>query len=178
MENVVLGVLKLIGFTEACVLIGFMGLVAVCIHKRSAKERRRAMTRKFGRSYPPGVSDRDIPGNRPEDQEAETFYDAVFEAVASQDISEEPDLYSLREEGVNNLAEKLWEMMGESYAKGYGQGGSDEALAATFEKDSIKSIDTIVSYLRTQAHLRSEENNERGMLTSLADQLSVLHGKL
>jgi hypothetical protein len=84
----------------------------------------------FGWDLPPGCSTHDLPGNRPEDEAAEAFYDAFYEIEEAARIAfpELGDTY------VEALAEWMWKKAGEAYGKGYEKGIDDAGFAREFHE--------------------------------------------
>lgn len=104
-----------------------------------------------GWNMPPGSNVSDIPGNRPEDQETEAFFDAFYslekktrEALGGWPHSTCSDTY------VVTLADWAWNKMGEAYGKGYADGVAYERLARTFEGSVDPAKADIPLFLQTQ----------------------------
>jgi hypothetical protein len=76
----------------------------------------------FGWDLPPGVRVSDIPGNRPEDQAAEAFYENMY--------AQFPE--GMGEHWKSAIAGWAWEQMGKAYDAGYHQGRMDGDQAAIF----------------------------------------------
>lgn len=84
-----------------------------------------------GWNMPPGCNVSDIPGNRPEDQEAEAFFDLFYDAEEkARKAHGTGDAY------VEAMAQWVWEKMGEAWQKGHAQGESDASVAIA---ESLKS---------------------------------------
>lgn len=77
-----------------------------------------------GFNLPPGVSVRDLPGNRPEELAAEALYDEIYNQFPDDLTDEQKDL----------LAAWVYEQIGKAYADGYTQRQADEAFAAEATK--------------------------------------------
>ena len=90
-----------------------------------------------GWNMPPGCNVSDIPGNRPEDQEAEAFYDWFYDMEEKARKTHVPgsELYT------EMLARLMWEKVGEAYSKGYAQGAADEVTAQSVRDE--KSLDAM-----------------------------------
>jgi hypothetical protein len=96
----------------------------------------------FGWDLPPGVSTRDLPGNGPEDQWAEAFYDEAFTLFDKlnkyenfQGPSDDAHVnYVLEENDLNDVCEHFYKKMGEAYSEGYTARGADEAEAKYLEE--------------------------------------------
>jgi hypothetical protein len=83
-------------------------------------------------NMPPGVSVRDIPGNTPDEQEAEAFFDLVYDKL--EEVA--PATSSLMDEEERNaFVTWLWGLMGNAYSKGYADGGNDAAVVASWDKE-------------------------------------------
>lgn len=84
----------------------------------------------FGWSYPPGVSERDLPGNSDAEQAAEAFGEAMYDQMP--------------ESMGDDLREKLltwaWAQVGDAYAKGYQQGQADAHLAYEESQPPIETV--------------------------------------
>ncbi len=83
---------------------------------------------KFGWDLPPGCRISDIPGNRPEDQAVEAFYDAFYNQLPEGFLTE------VTEPVIEKLADWAWKAVGDSYGEGYAQGGDDERMAQEYNK--------------------------------------------
>lgn len=77
-----------------------------------------------GFNLPPGCSVSDIPGNRPEDMEAEALVEKISEALLALKVYEH-----LPEATQMAIEEKVFELCGDTYNEGYKRGQADEALA-------------------------------------------------
>lgn len=79
-----------------------------------------------GFNLPPGCSVRDLPGNRPEDEAAEAFIDAFYDAAKAAEETDptKGELY------LEKLSSWAWDRMGDAWGDGYQRGQSDAAMAA------------------------------------------------
>lgn len=86
---------------------------------------------KFGYSYPPGVSEKDLPGNSPEEQEHEAMIESLYEAIA-------PLRSGHTDDGEDQVVLALEKIVSAAYLKGYENGRGDEAMAQEAKQDSLK----------------------------------------
>jgi len=80
-----------------------------------------------GYNLPPGVSVRDLPGNRPEDEAGEARYDAIYERL-------QPLIGERDDKVVWQVIEELDKLLAAAYGEGYAQGKTDEAQAQDYLK--------------------------------------------
>ena len=80
---------------------------------------------------PPGANVRDIPGNRPEDEALEAFYDRFYTAweKAKEGCKDTEDF-------MEKIAQWVSDEMGVSYQMGYQDGMADEAMAQEAKRQS------------------------------------------
>jgi hypothetical protein len=76
----------------------------------------------FGWDLPPGCSVRDLPGNRPEEQAEEAFFDLVYEQFPA----------TMSEDDKEKLAAWMWEQVGKAYGDGYQQATADSKQAEEY----------------------------------------------
>jgi hypothetical protein len=92
-----------------------------------------------GFNLPPGVNVSDIPGNRPEDLEEETFWEALDEKFLEGNFNEETlekreEVLRLTED--NHFLQEYVNMARDmGYSKGYEEGQHDADMAARYECD-------------------------------------------
>jgi hypothetical protein len=92
-----------------------------------------------GFNLPPGVNVSDIPGNRPEDLEEETFWEALDDKFAK----EHPEYWKTIKVLLENYNEQTghaieaYAMMARdiAYSKGYEEGQHDANMAAMYEQE-------------------------------------------
>jgi hypothetical protein len=75
-----------------------------------------------GWNLPPGCSTRDLPGNRPEDEAGEAFYDSFYE-MEEEARKAHPEM---GDDYVEALCAWAWKRFGEAYGEGYQEGGREE----------------------------------------------------
>jgi len=84
-------------------------------------------------NMPPGVRVRDIPGNTPDEQDAEAFHELVYDKL--DEVA--PHTSTLMDEEERNaFVTWLWGLMGNAYSKGYGDGSNDATVAASWDKET------------------------------------------
>jgi hypothetical protein len=64
-----------------------------------------------GFNLPPGCSDRDIPGNRPEDIVAERIYDSIYDALEPLKLKDS--------EAFEQAVENIYKLINDSFNLGY-----------------------------------------------------------
>ena len=85
-------------------------------------------------NMPPGVRVRDIPGNTPDENDAEAFFDLVYDKL--DEVA--PHTSSLMTEDERNaFVTWLWDLMGNAYSKGYKDSSNDAAVVASWDKESV-----------------------------------------
>ena len=84
-----------------------------------------------GFNLPPGCNDRDIPGNRPEDEEYENFIEELSKQKWAQ----------MKEKRFEQMAEYLWKLKGEAYNRGYQEGTQDAAMAQEYLEEKAISFE-------------------------------------
>lgn len=77
----------------------------------------------FGWSLPPGVSMRDLPGNRPEEQAAEALMDLIYDQFPS----------TMSDDDMEKLSTWISDQIGKAYNEGYQQAVADRKEAETEE---------------------------------------------
>jgi hypothetical protein len=98
----------------------------------------------FGWDLPPGCSANDLPGNRPEDQASEAFYDAFYEAELDIRTANP----SMGDDYVEALAAWVYAQTGKSFGDGYAQGAADERTAAEYKSSEKRNADRVDGYDR------------------------------
>jgi hypothetical protein len=86
--------------------------------RASSKE---AILDKFGWDLPPGCRISDIPGNSPEDQRMEAWYDTLADILVEAG-------WNVDDEKGEKALEALAKVVGKSYCDGYAEGASDAAM--------------------------------------------------
>jgi hypothetical protein len=86
-----------------------------------------------GWNMPPGCNVSDIPGNRPEDQAEEAFYEWVFDVIGGR----------MSEGDTDKLAEVLFKKMGDAYKQGYDAGKNDTEMAHAYAEEAEAHYDRL-----------------------------------
>lgn len=94
-----------------------------------------------GFNLPPGCNVTDLPGNRPEEQAAEAFWDLAYEQFPE----------SMPDEDKNKVINWCWEQVGNAYGEGYQQAMSDSALALEMLTADLQ----IVAGIKKHQHKRN-----------------------
>lgn len=92
------------------------------------------MRSKMGWDLPPGVSVRDIPGNRPEDEAAETLVDKVFDVLEKAGLTGKT---SGEQSGIDSAVEQLCQIIGEADTTGRSSALSDFSAAQEYRDEQI-----------------------------------------
>ena len=92
------------------------------------------MRSKMGWDLPPGVSVRDIPGNRPEDEAAETLADKVFDVLEKAGLTGKT---SGEQSGIDSAVEQLCQIIGEADTTGRSSALSDFSAAQEYRDEQI-----------------------------------------
>ena len=92
------------------------------------------MRSKMGWDLPPGVSVRDIPGNRPEDEAAETLAEKVFDVLEKAGLTGKT---SGEQDGIDSAVEQLCQIIGEADTTGRSSALSDFSAAQEYRDEQI-----------------------------------------
>lgn len=89
------------------------------------------MSRMFGWDLPPGCSVSDLPGNSKSEQDAEAFYNLIYDQFPR----------GMTDNEMEKLADWVWNQINKAYEEGYKQAQADEAEAKEFAEEREREVE-------------------------------------